>query len=620
MALRSICRTLTVVLLVLAILPLAAQTTDAAQSSPDNHYLQPTSPSSASPADGGGAGETKPANWEIFTGYSWMNFNNSVAGTKTVGSPPVVVPVTFKLKDAKGGFVVDISYFFNKWVGITVDTGAHFGDRYDSDEVFVGPTLRFPAEHIQPFIHGMGGWHRLSPGNFEQSDGPGFAAGGGVDLRVAKHLNIRLAEADYIWSNHDFGVVNKSIYDGVRLSAGLVFLGGIGEELPVSATCSVDKSEVWAGESVKATVSPHNFNPKHTLTYDWTTNGGKVEGTGDSVNINTTGVAEGQSYNVSVHVTDPHNKKAVASCQSSFSTKKRLPPTVSCQAAPNSVEQGTSITIHSDASSPQGGPVTVAVTADCGASGQGTDVSVDTTNLQVGSCNVTCTVTDDHQLTGSNTTSFEVKKKYVAPPPPPPPSLALRSVYFATAQPTPRNPNGGLVKSQQDALTSIAAEFKRYLAAKPDAKLVLEAHADPRGGEAYNLKLTERRAARVKNFLVDQGIPADSLTTRPLGEQQQLTPDQVKASMEDDPSLTPGEKKRLTRNMRTIVLAANRRVDLKLEAPGVPEQLSQRRYPFAAADALSLIGGRERPKAPPKTPPKKRPAARSKKGGAARKK
>lgn len=611
MSLRSICRTLSVALLAWATFPLAAQSIDAGQSNTDNHYLQP---SPAGPADtGGSSGDTKPASWEVFLGYSWENFDNSISGEKAG------IPAVFKLKDAKGGFLVDISYFFNKWVGITVDSGAHFGNTYDSDEVFVGPTLRFPAEHIQPFIHAMGGWHRLSPGNADQSDGPGFAAGGGLDLRVSKHLNIRLAQADYIWSSHDFGTANKSNYEGVRLATGLVFLGGVGEELPVSASCSVDKSEVWPGEPVKASVSPHNFNPKHTLNYDWTTNGGKVEGTGDTVSINTTGIPEGQTFNVSVHVTDPHNKKATASCQSSFSTKKRLPPTISCQANPNSVEQGGSITIHSDASSPQNGPVTVAVTSDCGASGQGTDVSVDTSSLQPGSCNVTCTVTDDHQLTGSSSTSFTVKPKPVIKPPEPPPSLTLRSVYFATAQPTPRNPNAGLVKSQQDTLNGIAAEFKRYLAVKSDAKLVLEAHADPRGGDEYNQKLTERRAARVKSFLVDQGIPADSLESRPLGKQEQLSADNVKQSMEDDPSLTPGEKKRLLRNMRTIVLAANRRVDLKLEAPGVPEQLSQRRYPFSAADALSLIGGREKPKVAPKTPPKKR-ATRTRKGGATKKK
>ncbi|HEY6969531.1 MAG TPA: OmpA family protein [Candidatus Angelobacter sp.] len=609
---RSISRTLSMVLLAFATLSLAAQTTDSGQSSTDNHFAQPSS-SSSSPAPAADAGETKPAKVEVFTGYSWMTLNNpKIIGTK--GG----FPATFTLKDNRGGFLVDVSYFFNKWFGVTLDTGAHFGDLYDADEVFGGPTLRFPGEHLQIFIHALGGWHRLAPGNANADDSPGAAVGGGIDLRVARHLNIRLGQADYIWSSHN---ISHDTIDGARLSAGLVFLGGVGEELPVSATCSVDKSEVWAGEPVKATVAPHNFNPKHKLTIDWTTNGGKVEGSGESVTINTTGVAEGQSYNVSAHVTDPKNKKAVASCQTSFSTKKRLPPTISCNANPNSVEQGGSITVHSDASSPQGGPVTVAVTSTCGASGQGNDVAVNTSNIQPGSCTVTCTVTDDHQLTATSTTTFTVREKPKPVIQQPPPTLELRSVYFATAQPTVKNPNGGLVKSQQNTLIGIASDFKKYLAVKPDAKLILEAHADPRGSEAYNLKLTERRAARVKSFLVDQGIPGDNLETHALGEQHQLTPDEVKKSMEDDPSLTPGEKKRLTRNMRTIVLAANRRVDITLQAPGVESQISKRQYPFSAADALSLIGGREKPKvAPPPGPKKGAPRKGTKKGGASKKK
>lgn len=608
MSLRSTRCSIFVTLLAWATLPLAAQTASTVQSSTDTNYVQPSAASSSAPAPAPDTGETKPAKWEIFTGYSWLNSSDSITGIKHG------VPTTVKLNDARGGFVVDVSYFFNRWFGLTADTGAHFGNNYDADEIMGGATARFPAEHIQPFIHFLIGWRRLAPGNQQENDAFGFEGGGGLDLKVARHLNLRLAQADFIRGNNNFGIPNPTHVDTVRLSAGLVFLGGIGEELPVSATCSVDKGEVWAGEPIKASVAPRNFNPKHTLNYNWTTNGGKVQGSGDTITVDTTGVGEGQSYNVSVQVSDPRNKKAVASCQTSFATKKRLPPTISCSANPNTVVQGGSITLHSDASSPQGGPVTVAISSDCGVSGQGADVAVDTSSLQPGSCNVTCNVTDDHQLTASSTTSFTVQPKPIVKPPEPPPTLVLRSVYFATAQPTPRNPNGGLVRSQENTLTQIAAEFVKYLAVKPDAKLVLEAHADPRGGVAYNDKLTERRANRAKNFLVEHGVPADNLETRPLGIQHQLTPDEVRKSMDDDPTLTPGERKRLERNMRLIVLAANRRVDLKLEGPGIPEQLSQRQYPFAAADALSLIGGREQPKkAPPKAPARKRPARKSKK-------
>jgi len=613
MSLRCICRNSIVVLLVLATLPLAAQTTDTGQSSNYFNYVQPSAASSAPPAQG--YDEYKPATWEVFTGYSWMTLNQTVVGVKEG------FPATFRLKDARGGFVIDVSYFFNKWFGLTVDTGAHFGEFYDADEAFVGPVLRFPGEHIQIFVHGLAGWSRLSPGNADQQDGPGFAVGGGIDLRVAKHLSIRLGEADYIWSNHDFGPKNDNVYDGARLSAGLVFLGGVGEELPKSASCSVDHSEIWPGEPVKATATPSGFDPKHTLNYDWTTNGGKVEGSGGTVTINTTGIAEGQTYNVSAHVSDPHNKKALASCQTSFSTRKRLPPTISCSASPDTITQGDSTTINSQASSPQGDQVKVTITSTCAGGGEGTAVTLNTSmDTSVGTCNVTCNVADEHGLTGSSSTSFKVNKKIVEKPRIPK-NIVLRSVYFATAIPTTARPNAGLIASQQETLRDIATAFKNYQAQVPGAKLNLQGFADIRGGDEYNKKLSERRVNITQKFLESQGISADSFQTEAYGKDRQLSAAEVKGELDKNQELnqlTPGERTRILKNIRVIELASNRRVDVSLITPDQDTtQTTVREYPFRASDWLTLIGGREKKKAPPKTPA---PKKKTTKGGTKKKK
>jgi outer membrane protein OmpA-like peptidoglycan-associated protein len=592
---------LLVALLVTSVVPLIAQTTDAGKSNASTSTQQPSATSNSS---AGFSDEPQPAKFELFMGYSFLTMNGSVSGFKAGG------PETLQLQGNKGGFLIDGSYFFNRWFGVTADSGAHFGDRYDADEALFGPTIRFPFGHFQPFVHGLVGWSRLAPGNSEQNDAVGIAAGGGIDVRASKHVSLRLFQADYVRSYQTFRAPNKSPFDGTRLAAGVVFLGGVGEELPVSASCSVAPTDVFVGEPVKATVTTQNFNPKHTLKYDWTASGPKIQGTGDNVTIDTTGLTEGQAYPISVHVSDPHSKKALATCQTSFNSKRRLPPTISCTATPNTVEVGATVTVHCTASSPQGGTVTVKHSSDKGNfTGEGTDLTVNTTSLQPGPVTITSVVTDDHQLNANATTTITVQAPPPPPPPPtPPPSLVLRSVYFATAQPTVKNPNGGLVRSQQATLTGIADEFKKYIAVKPDAKLVLQAHADPRGTEEYNQSLTERRADATKSFLVAHGIPAENLETQPLGKQHQLTPEEVKQSMEDDPSLTPGEKKRLTRNMHTIVLAANRRVDIQLNAPGVAQQQSVHEFPFSAADALSLIGGREKPKPAPtaKKPARKR--------------
>ncbi|WP_437730348.1 OmpA family protein [Sorangium sp. So ce1335] len=50
-----------------------------------------------------------------------------------------------------------------------------------------------------------------------------------------------------------------------------------------------------------------------------------------------------------------------------------------------------------------------------------------------------------------------------------------------------------------------------------DARIELIGRADPRGAQAYNQDLSLRRASRVKEILVKEGIPADRITTRATG-------------------------------------------------------------------------------------------------------
>jgi len=76
----------------------------------------------------------------------------------------------------------------------------------------------------------------------------------------------------------------------------------------------------------------------------------------------------------------------------------------------------------------------------------------------------------------------------------------------------------------------------------------------------------------------------------------------VKHAVENDPQLSPEERQRALKNIRTIVLASDRRVDIALSTT---DQSSVRQFPFNAEDALTLIGGRERRPKRAKTAPKK---------------
>jgi outer membrane protein OmpA-like peptidoglycan-associated protein len=249
--------------------------------------------------------------------------------------------------------------------------------------------------------------------------------------------------------------------------------------------------------------------------------------------------------------------------------------------------------------------------------GNTSTATLNTGSPQPGTITVTCNVSDDRNLplTASATTTVEV----LAPPPPPPlpdivaieKRLALHSVYFATAKPSLEDPDAGLLASQEKTLSALAGDFAIYLQAKPDARLTLEGHADPRGSVEYNQGLSERRVDRVKRFLVEQGVPAANIQTKAFGKQENLTDKQVRSAVERNPELSPEDRQRILNNMRTIILASNRRVDITLSNAGQAAQESVREYPFNAADSLTLLKEEQtkkttvpavRKKTPPKAP------------------
>jgi outer membrane protein OmpA-like peptidoglycan-associated protein len=132
----------------------------------------------------------------------------------------------------------------------------------------------------------------------------------------------------------------------------------------------------------------------------------------------------------------------------------------------------------------------------------------------------------------------------------------------------------------------LANDFKQYLQFRPDAHLILQAHADRRGSKESNKALSERRSERVKQFLVDQGVSAGALETVGYGSEQNLKEAEVKLLVEQNPNLTADERKKLMKNWRAIVLANNRRVDVMLSTT---KQQSTRFFPFNAEDFQQLL-------------------------------
>lgn len=554
--------------------------------------------------------------YDIYLGYQWMHPGATVPAP--FGNPNN--PTPYKVPDMSTGFGGAFTYNFDRHWGAEFDLGHSWGNSNYESTFSAGPRFMWRTEGSNIFLHALLSYNRFSvKGLPNGTNGIGAILGGGWDLPFTKNFSWRVFEANYVFARHnyasyaapEFPDLRRPTLNGARLGTGVVFSWGGAPALTPTAACSVQPTEVMVGEPVTANVTASNFNPKHTVNYAWSGNGGQVTGKETSATIDTNNVAPG-NYTVTAHVTDPKAKaNNEASCSANYTVKPlppKNPPTMSMSATPNELTPGGTVSLTANCTSPDGVPVSVANwTSTSGTvTGSGNTATLNTADLPPGPVTVTATCTDSRNLTGQASTQVTIQN----PPPPPVDKalearLALHSVYFPTGQPTPKDPNAGLLPSQQKILLTMATDFKKYLQAKPDAHITLEGHADHRGSAAFNQALTERRVARVKGFLVENGVPESAIDTKALGKEHNLSTDEVKQSIEQNPDLTTEERKRALARIAVIRMASNRRVDVTLNSAGQAET-SVRQFPFNSTDALSLIGGREAPKkASVKRSPKK---------------
>jgi outer membrane protein OmpA-like peptidoglycan-associated protein len=557
--------------------------------------------------------------WDWFVGYQWLHPGATLPAP--FGDPNN--PTPFKLPDMAKGFGTAVTYNFDPHWGAEFDIGHNWdGSNYEFT-ASAGPRFMWRTEDANYFLHALASYNRVSvTGLTNSTNGIGAILGGGMDLPITKRVAWRLFEVDYVWAHHNyadyvapqFPNLRRPNFEGVRLRTGIVLSWGGEEAAAPSASCSVQPTEVMVGEPITATVSTSNFNPKRAVTYSWSGNAGQVTGKDTTATIDTNNVAPG-SYTVSAHVTDPKLKKNnEATCSANYTVKPlppKNPPTMSLSASPSDLIPGGNVSLSANCTSPDGAPVSVANwTSTAGTvSGTGGSATLSTAGLPPGPVTVTATCTDSRGLTTQASTQVMLEN----PPPPPVDKalearLALHSVYFPTAMPPVKDPNAGLIASQRATLQALAADFKKYLEAKPDAHLILEGHADIRGSDAYNQALSERRVNRVKSFLVEQGVPESAIEVKAYGKERNLTLEDVKASIMNNPDLSTEERKRALARIQIIKLASNRRVDVTLKSAGQTET-SVKQFPFNAADALTLIGGRESEmKKTTKPAPRKKPA------------
>jgi OmpA family len=455
---------------------------------------------------------------EVYAGYSWLH----PGGHYDFGQATI---------DHASGIDFSNVYYLPRAhnFGVLLDSSMHFGtDDQNIYYVLGGLQYKYHTDTFSPFVRVFAGPVRQVAPTYIDEWNAAVGGGGGVDLNVWHGslggrdplLAIRLAQVDYIYSNYHpaFAGYGSPQWNSIRLSAGLVV--GLGNYyVPgLSASCTATPASVMAGEPVTVTATGSNFNPKHTITYLWATNGGKLSSTSTpSATVDTAGMSAG-TYTANATLTDPKGPKNrnVTNCGANFNVNvPHNPPQVTCSASPTKVPAGTPSTITANAVSPDPG-VTIsgyAYTASAGTiTGSGTTATLDTAGAQGGSINVTVTATDSRGLTGNCNTTVMVE----APIPPP--------------QVTPRPPIEFIQRKHQkyipwrvdNVAKAILDDDASALKNDPNAKIVIVGYADGEpqpmidtGKNKHAMDLAAQRAVNAKAYLVhEQGIDASRIEVR----------------------------------------------------------------------------------------------------------
>ncbi len=146
---------------------------------------------------------------QVFGGYSYLSVDTSGASSRQ----------SLNGWNAQGNINV------NRWLGFTGDFGGYYGSPFHvsvHDYSFVfGPTLTYRAEHVAPFFHALFGGNHAGASAAGGSGGDtafAMAIGGGLDIPIKSHFAVRIAQADWLRTQH----ANRD-QNNVRVSTGIVF-------------------------------------------------------------------------------------------------------------------------------------------------------------------------------------------------------------------------------------------------------------------------------------------------------------------------------------------------------------------------------------------------------------
>jgi outer membrane protein OmpA-like peptidoglycan-associated protein len=368
------------------------------------------------------------------------------------------------------------------------------------------------AEALGGYLHAFNSVFPAMPSALTSANSFSLQAGGGFNLPIAKSIDLRLIEADYILTK--LPNASNDFQGDVRLSAGLVFRFGVSAPAPVTLACSASPNSIFPGDPVTVTASAGSLDPKANVLYSMS--GAGLNATTATATVATGALAPG-SYTVKCGVKEGKPGKEglkpweVADASASFTVKAFEPPTVSCSANPTTIKPGETAAVTAMGMSPQNRPLTYSYSATAGSvSGSGASATFNSAGAPTGVSGITCTVADDKGQTATANTSVTILAPYVAPIPH---TETLCSIAFDKDKKRPTRVDN----EAKACLDQVAMDLQR----QSDAKAVVVGSSDAKEKDATAkeakralknkhvkvVDLAAERAVNAKEYLVtDKGI------------------------------------------------------------------------------------------------------------------
>jgi len=272
----------------------------------------------------------------------------------------------------------------------------------------------------------------------------------------------------------------------------------------VTLSCSADKSTSIAESGEVVTVTAQGSDTYgHSLNYNWTASGGKIDGTGPSIRWNPAGLAPG-SYTITARADDSQGNSANCAVDVRVEPRPNRPPVMTCSADRTSVLIGERVNITAVASDPDGDPLTYSWRTNGGQIvGSGASVVLDTSGLAAGRYTVTGRVDDGRGGAADCSASVDVQA-----PPAPPQASKINECLF-------NRPGSARVDNVcKRILDDVALRLKN----DPKATVVIVGYADPKEPKAD--KLAGQRAENAAKYLADNGVDRSRANTRAASGQK----------------------------------------------------------------------------------------------------